>query len=158
MRWVVIILLTAVLAAIVLTIGGLLANRLPLREPPGLWPRIQTYLTTNSAETLPRHRFPELTLRCYSLPPEELLERVKLAVRMLQWETVSVNDRRYMLRAVVTTPLLRFQDDVDIKLVPADGCTELHVRSQSRIGQGDLGANTRHILDLTAALERQLAD
>ena len=45
--------------------------------------------------------------------------------------------------AVFRTPILRFQDDIELRLDP--GLKVIHVRSASRIGYSDLGANRRRI-------------
>ncbi|MBW2442530.1 MAG: DUF1499 domain-containing protein, partial [Deltaproteobacteria bacterium] len=49
------------------------------------------------------------------------------------------------------TALFKFKDDIQIRLNIGDCGTELHIRASSRIGRGDLGANTRHILELMNA-------
>lgn len=131
-----------------LLVGGLMLNDPPLGETPGFWPRLRTYLTTNVAETRAGHPYPELELRVYRLPDSVLLERVQRAVDMLGWKVVDVDLPQRRITAVVSTRIFRFRDDVEIVITPAPGGAELHVRSASRIGRGDLGANTRHILDL----------
>jgi len=55
---------------------------------------------------------------------------------------------------VVETRLWRFRDDVEVKLIPGERGTEIHVRSASRVGKGDFGTNTRHILSLLQCLGR----
>ncbi len=55
------------------------------------------------------------------------------------------------LYARYTSPLMRFVDDVEFWFDPASGVVQ--VRSASRIGRGDLGANRRRIEALRAALE-----
>jgi uncharacterized protein (DUF1499 family) len=138
-----------------LVIGGIVLNNPPLYSPPGFGERLRTYLTSRVAETQRDHRFPELELRCYALAPGTLFARVEHAVMALGWETIDMDLNRHYLHAVVSTPLLKFKDDLEVHLVPAACGTELHVRSESRLGKGDLGANTRHILDLLATLARQ---
>ena len=60
-------------------------------------------------------------------------------------DSVQVN----WLHAVVTTKLWKYKDDVVIQIQPAQPSGSwLWVRSSSRVGKGDLGANTRHIMDL----------
>ena len=63
---------------------------------------------------------------------------------------------RKQRHATVTSQLLRFVDDVHIELRVAACGTELHVRSQSRIGRGDFGANARHVMELHLTLDRLL--
>lgn len=47
------------------------------------------------------------------------------------------------LRAIDRTAVFRFVDDVDARIDPA--ARLLHVRSASRVGRGDLGANRRRV-------------
>jgi uncharacterized protein (DUF1499 family) len=53
-----------------------------------------------------------------------------------------------VLHATFRTPLLRFTDDVVFRADPAEGV--IHVRSASRVGQGDLGVNRRRVEELRA--------
>lgn len=52
------------------------------------------------------------------------------------------------LHATYTSRLLRFVDDVELRM---DGA-QLHIRSSSRVGYSDLGANRRRVEDLRARL------
>jgi len=139
--------------AVALLAGGLLLNRLPWTEPPGVTARVRVYLTTNVAQTSETALFPELRPRKYPLPPEQMLTLVRDAARALGWEIVAENAGRGMLGAVVTTPFMRFKDDVTVTVKPADSGSVVHVRSQSRVGKGDLGTNTRHVIDFYGALD-----
>ncbi len=138
-----------------LLIGGLYLNQPPIQEPPGFWPRLNVYLTTNVAETRLNHPFPELELRRYTLAPAHLFAKVEQALTSLGWEVVERDPLTYQLRAVIETPLMRFRDDFTVKIIPNGQGSELHLRSQSRVGRGDLAANTRHIMLLYAALAHQ---
>lgn len=139
-----------------LVVGALILNNPPMHAPPGFSQRLFTYLTTNVAETAHRHPFPELELRCYQMSPSALFMRIERALAMLDWDIMDSDARHYTLHAVVESRLLKFKDDVEIRLQATEGGTELHIRSSSRMGRGDLGANTRHILDLLTLLGRQI--
>lgn len=143
-----------VLLPLVLAAGALSLNRVPLLDPPGLGERLRTYLTTNVAETRPDHPFPELRERSFSVPASELYARVREAAGSLGWRLVGEDPQQLRLEAVVETPLLHFRDDVQVEVRPA-GADEarLHIRSASRVGRGDFGANTRHLLDLYRTLQ-----
>ena len=144
------LLVLAVVVFVVLLAGGIVGNRLPLSEPPGALVRLSTYLNTHVAETSPSAPFAELRTRNYSLPADVLYAKVKEAVgRMPRWEIVSAVDDRRELHAVVTTraPALQGRRD-DRCRSGAGGRPGLLVRGESRVGKGDLGANTRHVLDL----------
>lgn len=137
-------------------VGGLLANRVPLFAPPGVAERLGAYLTTNVAETSPAPRFPELAEPRFEVPPDRLFAATAAAIDALGWERDSTPEAGEH-RAVVTTRLWRFRDDVLVRVVSAgEGGSRLVIRSSSRVGRGDLGANARHILDLVAQVRSAL--
>jgi hypothetical protein len=147
------------LAALGLVLGGLLSNRVPLTQPPGLEKRLMTYLTRNLAETSEDPELPELKLRRYPVSADRLYQVAQQAVSDLGWDLAATSDERKTLGAVVTSRLWRFRDDVTARAI-ADGkrSSLLHIRSRSRVGKGDLGANISHILDLQAAIEERLGE
>jgi len=55
---------------------------------------------------------------------------------------VEYYDETY-LRAIYTSRLFRFVDDMEFRLVPESGI--IHVRSASRVGKSDLGVNRKNI-------------
>jgi uncharacterized protein (DUF1499 family) len=83
----------------------------------------------------------------------DILKRVeKLAKVNMGWNVVSVDEGALRLEATATTALLKFKDDIVIELRPSssDGAevqdqVVLHMRSKSRLGKGDLGANAKRI-------------
>lgn len=130
---------------------GLLLNRPPLLSPPGALERIKTYLTTNVAETRSDHEFPELRPPLVSVGKEQSKEALLSAMRSLGWREVRGSDGE--IRAVVVSPLLRFRDDVTVRLEETERGTLLQARSASRIGKGDLAANARHLQLLFSEVE-----
>lgn len=143
----------ALLLPLLLVGGALLLNRLPLNDPPGLWPRLRVYLGSNLAETRPDHPFPELRSRSYPLPARELHLKLAEAMRGLGWQEISSDPQTLRVEAVVATPLFGFRDDLLAQVqAVTEGRSLLYLRSASRVGRGDLGANTRHLLDLYQAL------
>ena len=53
------------------------------------------------------------------------------------WQLIQDGDA--FVQAVAITPLIRYRDDVQLLYLPQEGL--LHVRSSSRLGYGDMGAN-----------------
>jgi uncharacterized protein (DUF1499 family) len=138
-----------VLLGIALIAAGIIANRLPLTEPPGLLTRLSTYLNTNVAETQEHSLFAELRLHRYEAPPELLFDVARRAAQNLKWEITVLDASKKEIQAVVTTKVWGFKDDVTVQIQPAQPSGNwLWIRSASRVGKGDLGANTRHVLDL----------
>lgn len=61
------------------------------------------------------------------------------------WTVTHVDAERHTLEAVVETRLFRFRDDVVIRVRDEEGSARIDVRSKSREGKSDLGANAERI-------------
>ncbi len=73
------------------------------------------------------------------------------------WKIVSVDKSQSRIEAVATTSFFRFKDDIVIEIrVSKDGLIEVHMRSKSRLGKGDFGANARRISLYLKCLEEKL--
>jgi len=155
MKMLIKLILLLLLVIIGLIVGGLWRSGAPLTEPPGLGDRINTYLTTNVAETSSHSLYPELRERYYKLTPDDMLNRVQEAAHVLGWKITSIDPRQRIVRAVVTSPLFGFEDDFSVTIHPRQNhSSRLAIRSASRVGGADLGANTGHILRFINTLEQ----
>lgn len=146
-----------IILPVILVTLALWMNQASLVGEPGAMRRLALYLGTNVAETGPRPVLPELATPVLSLPADQVITALRDAIGALGW-TLATSDRvARRLQAVVTTPLFRFRDDISIE-VQALGTdrTSLYLRSASRVGRGDLGANRRHILQLLDRLRTGL--
>lgn len=147
-----------VLALAAAAVGTMLFNRAPLWKPPGPWTRMATYLVTNVAETSDQAVRPELRTPSYTVAPATLYRAVREAMERLGWRLVEQDPAAGRLASVVRTPLWHFRDDVTVTILePPGGGSALYVRSASRVGRGDLAANTRHVRDLLDAVRARLA-
>lgn len=155
MKMIIKLILLLLLVVIGLIVAGLWRSGAPLTEPPGLMDRINTYLTSNVAETSSHSVYPELRERYYKLPPEDMLNRVQQAIHALHWKISAVDPRQRIVRAVVTSELFGFEDDFSVTIHPRQNhSSRLAIRSASRVGAADLGANTGHILLFIETLEQ----
>ena len=75
--------------------------------------------------------------------PRETFDRALAAAEELGWEVVARDDLTFYARDVTT--LFRFVDDVVVRVRPDATGSRVDVRSKSRDGRGDLGANARRI-------------
>ena len=58
---------------------------------------------------------------------------------------VNSDAEKGIIEATETTAIWGFKDDVVVRVVEKDGKTIIDLRSVSRIGQSDLGANAKRI-------------
>ena len=118
-----------------------------------------TALTRNVAETSPNHEDPRLRTRFYPLSQETVLNSVhQVAGFQKGWTVVKLDRAEGTLQAEARTQLLKFVDDVTIRVRPADGQrVSVDVLSRSRLGKGDFGTNARRIVRFLEALDSTLA-
>jgi len=72
---------------------------------------------------------------------EQWQELKTWVARQQDWK-ILVDEGNFM-QALVTTPLMKFRDDVQLLFIPDDGL--IQVRSSSRLGLSDLGTNARRV-------------
>ena len=77
--------------------------------------------------------------------PAALVERSREVAAELGWDIVDVDPDGGRLEASETTFWFGFIDDVVVRIRPAGGGSEIDVRSVSRVGVSDLGANAARI-------------
>jgi uncharacterized protein (DUF1499 family) len=66
---------------------------------------------------------------------------------------VEVREEKGLVQATATTPWFGFTDDVIIRVSPMAGGSRIDIRSKSRVGRSDLGANAFRIRKLLAAFK-----
>lgn len=118
-----------------------------------------TALTRNVAETSPNAEDPRLKTRHYALSKETVWTAVQqLAGSQQGWTVVQADPAEGVLKAQSRTRLLKFVDDVTIRVRPASGqriSVDLH--SRSRVGKADFGTNARRIGRFLTALDEALS-
>ena len=140
-------------AVFVMLTGAILINRVPLLDSPGLSERLRVYFTTNIAEISDQHRFPELQAQDDERDAATLYATTVRAIKKLGWEIITQDIKQRRIEAVVTSGLWKFKDDISVWIeTQPTGGSRLYAHSQSRVGRGDLGANTRHLRELVEAV------
>lgn len=93
--------------------------------------------------------------KTYPLPPATVLSAAERAIaRLPRWRVKSRGADS--LKAVRTTRIFRLEDDVYVRVEPAEsGGAHLTLTSASRVGRNDLGQNPRNLKELLAALEAE---
>lgn len=97
--------------------------------------------------------YPDLVTQRYSEPANVVFENALAAVDELGWELVAADASAGRIEATDTTFWFRFKDDVVIKVDQQGSDTVVDVRSVSRVGTGDVGANAIRMRKLFALLE-----
>jgi uncharacterized protein (DUF1499 family) len=91
------------------------------------------------------------------MPAARAFDAALVTARDMGWAIGAADKASGVITAVATTRLLRFKDDVTVR-VRADGAgARIDVRSKSRLGRGDLGTNARRIRRYLEALRARTA-
>ena len=97
-----------------------------------------------------RTAYPDIKPLVVKAPPREVVQRAIDAARGLGWEVASSDAAVGRVEATETTFWFGFKDDVVIRVRPEGEGSRVDVRSVSRVGHSDLGANAarvRKVLD-----------
>ena len=77
--------------------------------------------------------------------PADNFAAARAAAENMGWDIVASDEGKGHIEATATTALFGFKDDVVIRLSAANGGTQVDMRSASRVGLSDLGANAARI-------------
>lgn len=158
-KWILIILVIAVVGGIAAGQAGLLTGT----EPTDLGVRdgrLKPPSNTDNSVTSQAGLYPDHPQRAYSdIAPLPLrgdgpatMEKLKAVVGAMEGARIVRSEPGY-LYAQYTTRLMKFVDDVEFWLDAQAGV--IQVRSASRLGKGDMGLNRKRIEAVRAALAVQ---
>jgi uncharacterized protein (DUF1499 family) len=101
-----------------------------------------------------REAYPDIQPVKLELPLGLAHDVAEAAALDMGWRIVDNSLTR--IEATDTTPWFGFQDDVVIRLSETGEGVRVDVRSASRLGRGDVGANAKRIRDYFEAVERRM--
>jgi len=105
-----------------------------------------------------RKAYPDIRPVMLAMRPEQAYAAVLRTARDMGWDEVDANRDRMAVEAVATTSWFGFKDDVVIRVTPASGISRVDMRSVSRVGRSDVGANAARIRDFVAKLKANYKD
>ena len=97
--------------------------------------------------------YPHLQPLQLALPPAQAFARARAAAQALGWEIVVLDESAGRIEALATTRWFGFKDDMVVRIVPAGAGSRIDVRSKSRVGRSDIGANARRIQEFLTRVE-----
>lgn len=128
-------------------------------DAPVFWdmPNPTDYPGAKVAE-LQRAAYPDLAPLKLAMAPEQAFEQALAVAKAQGWEIVSSVPEEGRLEATAKSLLYGFTDEVAIRVTAADGGARVDVRSRSRIGRIDRGANAKRIRAYLAALGQRAGE
>lgn len=98
--------------------------------------------------------YPDLRPLELALPPQQAFARAAETARDEGWEITALDESAGRIEAVATTRWFGFQDDVVIRITPARAGSRVDLRSRSRVGRSDAGANAQRIREFLDRVRR----
>ncbi|MDG2335056.1 MAG: DUF1499 domain-containing protein [Myxococcota bacterium] len=96
--------------------------------------------------------YPDLATLELGVPPTVAYERSLETARQMGWEISDMSPNQGRFDATDTTRIFRFVDDITVRVRPLGNGSAVDIRSRSRVGRGDLGANAIRIRQFTDGL------
>ena len=100
-----------------------------------------------------REAYPALRPLVTPDAPEAAFQRSRQVAERLGWQIVDADPAAGRIEATVTTRFYGFKDDVVVRVRPDAEGSRIDLRSVSRVGQSDLGANAGRIMAFINAYE-----
>ena len=104
-----------------------------------------------------RAAYPDLAPIQLAEPPDTAWRAARATAQDLGWEIVREDPASGVFEATQTTAIFCFVDDVVVRVRPESGGARVDVRSKSRDGKGDVGANAKRIRTFARALASKTA-
>jgi uncharacterized protein (DUF1499 family) len=98
--------------------------------------------------------YPDIVPLVLSVPPGRAFDRAVAAAKALGWDVVASDPVGARIEATDTTFWFGFKDDVVVRVTPQPTGSRVDVRSLSRVGGGDLGANAARVRAFLAAMKK----
>jgi uncharacterized protein (DUF1499 family) len=106
---------------------------------------------------LQRIGYPRLAPLELALPPAQAFAHALAVAREMDWQIVAADEKGGRLEATATTRWFGFKDDVVVRVAPRGAGSRIDVRSKSRVGRSDLGANAKRIQEFLTQVARSAA-
>ncbi len=102
-----------------------------------------------------RRAYPDIRPVLMAAPLSVVFDDALAVARDHGWDIVAADREQGRIEATARTTWFGFRDDVVIRVMPASGISRVDVRSKSRVGRGDAGANAARIRGYMQALRNR---
>ncbi len=99
--------------------------------------------------------YPDIAPLLLELPPVQVFERALTYAKTQSWTIVRADVAKLVIEATDTTFWFGFKDDIVIRITPEGNGSRVDVRSLSRVGRSDVGANAARIRKCMTALKKR---
>lgn len=127
-------------------------------DPPVFWfTATPTDYPAKNAEPQ-RAAYPEVRPLYLALSFDDAFAAALALVEECGWEVLSADAAESQIEAIATSRLYGFEDEVAVRVTETDAGVRIDMRSRSRLGQIDRGANARRIESFLSDLEERVGN
>jgi uncharacterized protein (DUF1499 family) len=101
--------------------------------------------------------YPDIQPLELNTPPSAVFNAALHAIRKLGWDIVAQNQQQGLIEATDTTFWFGFKDDVVIRITAQNSGSRVDIRSVSRVGRSDVGANAARIRAFIQELQKHIS-
>lgn len=102
---------------------------------------------------LQKETYPDIGPLHLDVAPAQAFDRAVAAAHGMKWEMVATDPAQGRIEATATTFWFGFKDDIVVRIAADGNGSRVDVRSLSRIGKSDVGANARRVRDYLAKVK-----
>ncbi len=92
-----------------------------------------------------RAAYPDIVPLELALPPAESFKKALAPAQAMGWQIVVADEQEGRIEATDTTFWFGFKDDIVVRITATGKGSQIDVRSLSRVGRSDIGANAKRI-------------
>ena len=100
-----------------------------------------------------RLAYPDIQALRLNVSTDTAFARAQAVCQQFGWRIIRTDVAEGVVEAVEETLVFGFKDDVIIRVLPTEEGSQIDVRSVSRVGISDLGANAKRIRRVLAAMQ-----
>ncbi|MAQ37128.1 hypothetical protein BMI86_16480 [Thioclava sp. DLFJ5-1] len=127
-------------------------------DPPVYWfTATPTDYPAQNAEPQ-RSAYPDVRPLDLPIPVEDAFAEALTLVETHGWEVLSADPAENQIEAIARSRVFGFEDEVAVRVTDIETGSRIDMRSRSRLGQIDRGANARRIEAFLAELQAQVTE
>lgn len=94
---------------------------------------------------LQKETYPDIGPLHLDVPPGQAFNRAAAAANAMKWDVIITDPAQGRIEATATTFWFGFKDDIVVRIASDGSGSRVDVRSLSRIGKSDVGANAKRV-------------
>lgn len=97
--------------------------------------------------------YPDIKTLTISSSPQQAFSKALDVAKKMNWQIIATDSAAGRIEATATTLWMGYKDDIVIRITGKDNLCNVDIRSVSRVGKGDFGANAGRIRKFLSGMQ-----